>query len=72
MSTDREVEVDVAIIGGGTAGSNAARAAVRSGAERVVLIHLPSLLNTCVESGCMPSKSLLASSKVQALIVTIQ
>ncbi len=55
-------EIDVLVIGGGTAGSNSARAAVAAGAKTVVMVHHKHLTNTCVEEGCMPSKSLLAGA----------
>lgn len=51
---------DVLIIGGGTAGVNAARAALQKGARRVALIRNPRMPNTCVRQGCMPSKAILA------------
>jgi pyruvate/2-oxoglutarate dehydrogenase complex dihydrolipoamide dehydrogenase (E3) component len=51
---------EILILGGGTAATNAARAAKRAGAGHVVLVHTPELINTCVEEGCMPSKSILA------------
>lgn len=53
---------DVVVIGGGTAGSNAARSALQAGARNVLLIHQPTLLNTCAEEGCMPSKSIIHAS----------
>jgi len=55
-------EVDVVVIGAGTAGSNAARSAANAGAQRVVMVHPKTLINTCVEAGCMPSKSILAGA----------
>lgn len=58
-------EVDVLVIGAGTAGVNAARQAVRGGAKNVVVIHKPDLINTCVELGCMPSKSILAGADMK-------
>ncbi|MDA8597012.1 FAD-dependent oxidoreductase [Candidatus Pacebacteria bacterium] len=54
--------VDVLVIGSGTAGSNAARAATAAGAKEVVMVHEPGLINTCIEEGCMPSKSVLAGA----------
>lgn len=54
---------DVVIIGAGTAGSNAARAAQKTGAK-VALVHLPGFWNTCVWCGCMPSKSILAGVRL--------
>jgi len=53
---------DVVVIGGGTAGSNAARSALKAGATRVALVYLPSFFNTCIQMGCMPSKSLIAAA----------
>ena len=54
-------KVDVVILGGGSAGSNAARAAF-NGSNRVIMVHPEGLINTCVEEGCMPSKSVLAGA----------
>jgi pyruvate/2-oxoglutarate dehydrogenase complex dihydrolipoamide dehydrogenase (E3) component len=54
---------DVVVIGGGTAGSNAARRALKSGAKSVLVVHQDRLLNTCVERGCMPSKSIISSAE---------
>ena len=56
-----ETEYDVIVVGGGTAGSNAARASAKAGAK-TALVRLPDTWNTCVQEGCMPSKSILASS----------
>ena len=58
----KSLEVDVAIIGGGTAGM---------GAYRAALAHTPSLLviqggpwgTTCARVGCMPSKLLIAAAE---------
>jgi pyruvate/2-oxoglutarate dehydrogenase complex dihydrolipoamide dehydrogenase (E3) component len=52
---------DIIIVGGGTTGSNAAKAAVREGAS-VVLIRNPEMSNTCIRQGCMPSKAVLATA----------
>lgn len=54
--------VHVLVIGSGTAGSNAARAAVAAGNGTVLLVQPADLMNTCVEEGCMPSKSILAGA----------
>jgi pyruvate/2-oxoglutarate dehydrogenase complex dihydrolipoamide dehydrogenase (E3) component len=53
---------DVLVLGGGTAGMNAAQAACDAGASRVGMIYSPEMFSTCVQEGCMPSKSVLASS----------
>lgn len=55
-------KTDVLVIGSGTAGSNAARAAATAGAQSVTLVQPTDLINTCVEEGCMPSKSVLAAA----------
>ena len=53
--------VDVAIIGAGTAGMAAYRAA-RAQTERVLLIEGAQYGTTCASVGCMPSKLLIATS----------
>ena len=54
-------EVDVAIIGAGTAGLGAYRE-VRKQTGRVVLIEGGSYGTTCARVGCMPSKLLIAAA----------
>ncbi len=56
----RELEYDVAVIGAGTAGLAAHRAAVAAGA-RAVLIERGPGGTTCARVGCMPSKLLIAA-----------
>ena len=56
------VEVDVAIIGAGSAGLVARRQALANGAERVVLIEGGPYGTTCARVGCMPSKLLIAAA----------
>lgn len=51
--------VDVAIIGAGTAGLNARRNALKYGAESVVMIESGPYGTTCARVGCMPSKLLI-------------
>lgn len=55
-------EVDVAILGAGTAGLNARRAARAEGASALLLDPGP-LGTTCAREGCMPSKLLLAAAE---------
>ncbi|MEE4209011.1 MAG: dihydrolipoyl dehydrogenase [Parvularcula sp.] len=54
--------VDVMVIGAGTAGLHAFHTA-RKHAENVVLVEAGPLGTTCARSGCMPSKTLIASSR---------
>lgn len=56
-----EHHVDVAIIGTGTAGMSAYRAARAQGA-RVVVIEAGPYGTTCARVGCMPSKLLIAAA----------
>jgi len=56
-----ERTVDVAVIGAGTAGLGAYRAAVKQ-TENVVLIDGGPLGTTCARVGCMPSKLLIAAA----------
>jgi pyruvate/2-oxoglutarate dehydrogenase complex dihydrolipoamide dehydrogenase (E3) component len=54
-------DYDVIVIGGGTAGSAAARSAREAGA-RVAMINDGELGGLCILRGCMPTKAMLASS----------
>ncbi|MGI4985621.1 MAG: FAD-dependent oxidoreductase [Janthinobacterium lividum] len=54
-------EVDVAVIGAGSAGMSAYRAAVKQGA-RTVLIESGEYGTTCARHACMPSKLLIAAA----------
>ena len=56
-----EIEVDVAVIGAGTAGMAAYRAARLAGVN-AVLIESGEFGTTCARIGCMPSKLLLAAA----------
>jgi len=53
---------DVVVIGAGTAGRNAVRAALAEGAS-VALVEEGRWTTLCARSGCMPSKALLASAR---------
>jgi dihydrolipoamide dehydrogenase len=56
------IEVDVAVIGAGTAGLAAYRAARAAGA-RAVVIEGGAYGTTCARVGCMPSKLLIAAAE---------
>ena len=56
-------KVDVAVIGGGTAGMVAHRQA-RKHTDQVVLIEAEQFGTTCARVGCMPSKLLIAASDI--------
>jgi dihydrolipoamide dehydrogenase len=57
----KQIKVDVAVIGAGTAGMAAYRAARHAG-KQVVMIEAAELGTTCARVGCMPSKLLLAAA----------
>src|SRR5512141_516428 len=57
-----QLEVDVAVIGAGTAGLAAYRAARARGA-RTVIIEAGPYGTTCARVGCMPSKLLIAAAE---------
>ena len=59
-STTRALEVDVAVIGAGTAGLAAYRAAAAV-TSRVVMVESGHYGTTCARVGCMPSKLLIAA-----------
>ncbi|HZZ91096.1 MAG TPA: dihydrolipoyl dehydrogenase [Usitatibacter sp.] len=62
MDTNRKLEVDVAVIGAGTAGLAAYRAA-RSAGARAVIVEGGPHGTTCARVGCMPSKLLIAAAE---------
>jgi dihydrolipoamide dehydrogenase len=57
-----QVNVDVAVIGAGTAGLAAYRAAIAAG-KRSVIIEGGPYGTTCARVGCMPSKLLIAAAE---------
>src|SRR5207244_812568 len=61
------LKVDVAVIGAGTAGLVAYRAARAQGA-RTVLIEGGQYGTTCARVGCMPSKLLIAAAEAAHMI----
>jgi dihydrolipoamide dehydrogenase len=58
----KKISVDVTVIGAGTAGLNARRAAEKAGAK-TLLIGRPPHGTTCARVGCMPSKLLIAAAE---------
>jgi dihydrolipoamide dehydrogenase len=62
LTTKSIVETDVAIIGAGTAGMSAYRAALEH-TSRVLLIESGVYGTTCARVGCMPSKLLIAAAE---------
>jgi len=63
----QKMKVDVAVIGAGTAGLVAYRAAVQQGA-RTVLIEGGEYGTTCARVGCMPSKLLIAAAEAAHML----
>ena len=63
-----KLQVDVAIIGTGTAGLAAYRAA-RAHGKRVVVIESGPYGTTCARVGCMPSKLLIAAAEAAHMLV---
>ncbi len=57
------MKYDVAIIGGGPAGYNAAGMAAENGL-RVVLFEKSAIGGVCLNEGCIPTKTLLYSAKI--------
>ena len=56
------MQYDLAIIGAGSAGLSVAAAAAQFG-EKVVLFEKAEMGGDCLNSGCIPSKSLIAAAK---------
>ncbi len=61
------IQCDIAVLGGGTGGYVAAIRAAQLGKE-VVIIEQDKLGGTCLHRGCIPSKSLLRSAEVFAMM----
>lgn len=62
MRRKRELEFDLAILGGGSAAFAAARRAFQLGA-RVLMVNEGLLGGTCVNVGCVPSKTLIRAAE---------
>ena len=63
----KELNVDVAVIGAGTAGLAAYRAAAAAG-RRAVIIEGGPYGTTCARVGCMPSKLLIAAAEAAHVV----
>ncbi len=62
MTGERRIETDLCVIGAGSGGLSVAAGAVQMGA-RVVLVERGEMGGDCLNTGCVPSKSLLAAAK---------
>lgn len=58
----KKIETDICVIGAGSGGLSVAAGAVQMGA-RVVLIEGGEMGGDCLNSGCVPSKALIAAAK---------
>ena len=63
VAAEKSVNCEIAILGGGPGGYVAAIYAAKRG-KRVVLIEMKALGGTCLNVGCIPTKSLVKSSEV--------
>ena len=72
MESQRQISTrkthDVIVIGGGSAGYAAARTARDAGADVAIVDQGPPLGGLCILRGCMPTKALLRSAEVAALL----
>ncbi|MDP3195264.1 NAD(P)/FAD-dependent oxidoreductase [Tabrizicola sp.] len=59
----KRIETDICVIGAGSGGLSVAAGAVQMGA-RVVLIEADEMGGDCLNTGCVPSKALIAAAKV--------
>ena len=60
-------DFDIGIIGGGIAGYTAALHYSKSG-KKVVLFEKSEIGGTCLNKGCIPTKSILKSSEIYSLV----
>lgn len=58
----QRIETDICVIGAGSGGLSVAAGAVQMGA-RVVLIEAEEMGGDCLNTGCVPSKALIAAAK---------
>lgn len=62
MSQKKNIHVDLCVIGGGAAGLSVAAGAAQMGFD-VALVEKNKMGGDCLNTGCIPSKSLLAAAK---------
>lgn len=67
LSQKNERRHDVVVIGGGSAGYAAARTACEAGAD-VAIVDQGPLGGLCILRGCMPTKTILRSAEIMALM----
>ena len=67
----KQIETDICIIGGGSGGLSLAAGAVQMGA-RVVLFEGGQMGGDCLNSGCVPSKALLAITRTQFVFLLFE
>src|SRR6185436_14577641 len=65
--TDSNIDHDLIIIGGGSAGYAAARTAASEGLQTVVVEGGEEVGGLCILRGCMPTKALLYAAEVMHL-----
>lgn len=59
-----DIKYDIAVIGSGSAGLTAARTATKLGAETLLVEQRQVLGGDCTNTGCVPSKSLIYTTRV--------
>ena len=64
MNPNRDCDVDVAVIGGGSGGYAAARTAAGEGLRTAVIEGGAEIGGLCILRGCMPTKALLYAAEV--------
>ena len=67
--TDQTLTVDIAVIGGGSGGLSVAAGAAQMGAS-TVLIEKAKMGGDCLNTGCVPSKALIAAGHAAETVRT--